>query len=195
MSDDDVRRERYDNRFAPNVEPINRLVDEIGQARRVSNLPLLDPTFGGVNASVLFMLKAPEADANPDLRGRRFLSLDNDDIVAARMFDTCRRFGMDREHLVAWNICPFPIRESAPDRSEFAAAAPYNARLLRMLTRLKAVVLLGAPARKGWYETGLGSITSATVFEGASPSPPGINRAHNLESYERAMSSAAVFAR
>ena len=101
MSNADVRRERNDDRYAQNVEPINRLVDEIGQVCGVANLPHLDPTFGGVNASVLFMLKAPEADANPDLLGRRFLSLDNDDIVAARMFETCRRFDMDRAYLAA----------------------------------------------------------------------------------------------
>lgn len=191
LASERVRYERLSRSSDPHVVPINQLVDRISVDRGAPNLPLIDPTFGGVGASVLLVLKAPEADADPSRRGRRFLSLDNDDAVAARMFATCVDVGLHRGDLVAWNICPFPIARSAPSAAELADARPYTARLLAMLPRLRGVVLLGSPAQKGWESGGFGSVTDAVVFRGASPSPPGINQQRNRESYEAAMAGAA----
>lgn len=190
MQDPAVRSARATHIYAPHIEPINRLVDQIGKDRGLTNLPYLDPSFGGTDALVLLMLKAPEADADPNRRGPRFLSLDNDDSVAARIFDTCQEVGLDRSQLTAWNICPFPIAGGSPSTSEFDKAAPYNQQLLKLLPKLKVIVLLGAPARDGWRRMGIRTRATA-IFEGASPSPPGINRPRNLQSYEAAMRAAA----
>lgn len=191
MRDPAVREQRLLCRMEPHVRPLNQLVDEIERERRVRNLPYIDPTFGGIHASVLLMLKAPEADANPVLAGRRFLSLDNDDPVAARIFSTCREVGLDRSELVAWNTCPFPIADARPSDEELRAAAPYTWDFVDWLAGLKVVVLLGAPARDSWRKYGPPVGSRVKVLTGASPSPPGINRPGNLESYEAAMRRAA----
>lgn len=190
MRDPAVRSARAADVYAPHVAPINRLVDAIGLDLGVANLPYLDPTFGGIDASVLLMLKAPEADADPGRSGPRFLSLDNDDPVAARIFDTCHEVGLERSHLAAWNICPFPISAGTPNAREYNQAMPYNRQFLSLLPNLRTVVLLGAPARDGWARFGLRAV-GAEIFVGASPSPPGINRPSNRASFETAMRSAA----
>lgn len=193
MQNPDVRLGRAARIYSPHVEPINRLVDTTCDVRRIENLPYLDPTFGGTEASLLLILKAPEADADPGRSGPRFLSIDNDDPVTARIYETCRREGLDRALLVAWNICPFPISGAAPNVDELNAAAPYNRKFLSLLPNLKAVVLLGVPAKAGWKRCGL-RVPGAAVFEGASPSPPGINQPRNMAAYETAMRNAAAVA-
>ncbi|WP_129978071.1 hypothetical protein [Rhodococcus sp. Q1] len=190
MRQPSVRADRAAHIYAPHVEPINRLVDTISNERQVENLPYLDPTFGGTEASVLLMLKAPEADADPSRSGARFLSLDNDDPVAARIFEACSKEGIDRSSLVAWNICPFPIVGSVPNAEELRRATPYNMQLLSLLPELKAVVLLGVPAKSGWKRCGF-RVPGAEIIEGASPSAPGINHPGNREAFESAMRSAA----
>lgn len=190
MSQPRVREQRANSRYLPHVEPINRLVDRIAADRNVRNLPYLDPTFGGTNARVLLVMKAPEADANPRRAGTRFLSMDNDDDGAENVFEACSRFGLDRSELAAWNVCPFPIRQGRPSDDELAAAAVYHRELLTLMPNLKVVVLLGQSAREGW-PSGIAGRHGCMVLEGASPSPPGVNRPHLRASFESSISRAA----
>ncbi|MGV9860864.1 hypothetical protein ACWDTD_19740 [Gordonia sp. NPDC003425] len=49
-----------------NVVELNRLVWRISKRENCERrLPYLDPTYGGVNADVVLLLKAPQADADP----------------------------------------------------------------------------------------------------------------------------------
>ncbi|MCD2116712.1 MULTISPECIES: uracil-DNA glycosylase family protein [Rhodococcus] len=110
--------------------------------------------------------------------------------MAARIFEACSKEGIDRSSLVAWNICPFPIVGSVPNAEELRRATPYNMQLLSLLPKLKAVVLLGVPAKSGWKRCGF-RVPGAEIIEGASLSAPGINHPGNREAFESAMRSAA----
>ncbi|MGK8511378.1 uracil-DNA glycosylase family protein [Nocardia asiatica] len=185
-----IRRERAAAAIEmPHVRALNQLIDRIEADTGFENLPYIDPLFGGVAAELLFVLKAPEGDASPDLRDRRFLSWDNDDVGAENFFRTCAAAGLDRARCTAWNACPFPITGGAPTRSELGRAEPYTRRMLGMLPQLRVVVLLGSPAQHAWRKMSLtgGDIQ---VVHGASPSPPGINQPRNRSSFEAAIRTA-----
>lgn len=187
LASDDVRDERAAAIRLPNVRPINDLIDEIGRDVGVENLAYNDPTFGGVDAEVLFVLKAPEGDASSDRNRVSFQSFDNDDSGAEFLFRTCNRLGLAREKCAGWNICPFPIEGKNPSRGELERARPYTMRALELLPHLKVVLLLGNPAQKGWEDRFLRRRPDVEVIPGASPSPPGINQKRNRDSFEDAI--------
>jgi uracil-DNA glycosylase len=187
------RRIRRDRAAAaielPHVRALNQLVDRIEADTGLDNLPYIDPLFGGVAAELLFVLKAPEGDASPELHDRRFLSWDNDDAGAANFFRTCAAYGLDRRRCTAWNACPFPIKGDTPSRFELGRAEPYTRRMLELLPQLRVVVLLGRPAQHAWMKMALTG-PDVQLVHGASPSPPGINHPRNRDSFEAAIRTA-----
>lgn len=191
LASDVVRSRRARRIREPHVEPINHLIDRIAHETGNSRLPYLDPTFGGVEAELLYVLKAPEADADPDRDGVRFLSLDNDDVGAAIMFESAASNGIRRERCAAWNICPFPIVGSNPSSWELQQSVPYHVELVKLLSRLRVVVLLGRPARDGWSSRRFGVPRDVAVVAGASSARPGIYTPANRQSFESAMRRAA----
>lgn len=190
LADRRVREERTAHVYDPHVAPINRLVDRIVEQEGCGRLPYADPLSGGVDAEVLFVLRAPEADADPDRPGTRFLSLDNDDRVAALQFATFQEVGLPRMRTTGWNLCPFPIANpgSAPTDAEVARSIPYHRALLGMLPNLKCVVLFGAAPRDLWPRRLHRHIPTIV---GASPGWPGIARPENRRSYDSAVVEAA----
>ncbi|BDE58651.1 hypothetical protein REA19_16670 [Prescottella equi] len=151
MRDDRLRAERASlARTARHVAPLNALVDQIGTEQGVQNLPLIDPTFGGADATVLFVLKAPEGDATPDRPGARFLSLDNDDLTAVDFFSLTQEAGLKRSSICPWNICPFPIEGAKATVGEVRRASAYHRRLFALLPNLRAIVLFGDSASAHW---------------------------------------------
>lgn len=188
---DNVRRERSRHIRDYPVGPVNELIEQVANDCCLPSLPYNDPLFGGVDAELLIMMKAPEADANPEKTGVRFLCFDNDDNGAANIFEAFRRDGIARRRCIAWNICPFPIEGNYPNASELRRATPYTQKLIALLPRLRVILLLGGPAAKGWNTRLLGGRQGIEVLVGASPSPPGINSPRNRESFERAVQHAA----
>ena len=82
---------------APNVVELNRLVWRISKRERCEGrLPYLDPTYGGVDAEIIILLKAPQADADPVKGPDRLISLDNDDDPASTLFALFQTLGLDR---------------------------------------------------------------------------------------------------
>ena len=149
LQDPTLRRARAEAAFtAPHVKPLNELVLEIETEQAATNLPLIDPTFGGTNARVLLMLKAPEGDATPRDHRAQFLSLDNDDPTAADYFQLTRDAGLDRTDLVAWNICPFPAEGKDPTATEVKRASRYHRRLFALLPKLEVIIWFGGVADK-----------------------------------------------
>ncbi|CAM3983195.1 uracil-DNA glycosylase [Tsukamurella ocularis] len=190
LGDPRVRRERAEHVRDPHVAPINALVDRIAEREGCGALPYADPLSGGVDAEVLFVLRAPEADADPDRVGTRFLSLDNDDRVAALQFSVFREVGLPRMRTAGWNLCPFPLANpgGAPTDAEVARAIPYHREMLAMLPKLKLVVLFGAAPRDRWPRR---LHRDVPTIVGASPGWPGISRPENRRSYDAAVVAAA----
>ena len=171
---------------APSVVEINRLIWRISRredtdGRLQDRLPYLDPTYGGVDADVIVLLKAPQADADPSRGAGRLISIDNNDSTAETLFDLFIELSIDRARCVAWNICPFPLREFDPAEDELRRGKEDFRSFLGLLKHPKTVLVLGAAVGRGWHEHSFGSIDpNLRVVCGPSPSPPGITKGDNL---------------
>lgn len=193
LKDDVLRSQRFEHaKQAPSVVELNRLVWRISEREgHPGRLPYLDPTFGGVDADVILLLKAPQADADPNRGTARLLSLDNDDRVAATLFDLFRELDIDRRRCVAWNICPFPIRKFDPDDDELAQGREDFRAFVGLIHQPKSVLVLGAKVRDGWKKHSFDAVAPGIqVVFGPSPSPPGINRPGSRDALRSALTDA-----
>ena len=132
----------------PHVVPITRLVDQI-RALVGRDVPYVDPTLGGVDAEVLFLLESPDRGAA--LRST-LLSPDNDDPEAANVWEFYRASGLSRDRCVHWYAVPWPLGDDRAARGtrrpEVESALPWLARFVDLLPRLRLVVTLGDLARQ-----------------------------------------------
>ncbi|EME66619.1 MULTISPECIES: hypothetical protein [Rhodococcus] len=179
LSDDTLRLARLEQaKKAPSVLELNRLIWRISNREEsLDRLPYLDPTYGGVDADVILLLKAPQADADPRRGAGRLISLDNDDEVAATLFEMFRELGIERRRCVAWNICPFEIRKFNPDDAELAKGKKYFRSFTELIHCPQTVLVLGSKVGDGWKKHSFDDVVpGAHVVFGPSPSPPGINR-------------------
>lgn len=131
-------------------------------------MPDFDPCDGGINAQVLFLLEAPGGRA----RSSGFVSRNNPDETARNSFELHREAGIPRELAALWNIVPWYVGSGTRIRpvevGDLIAARPHIEVLLSLMTRLKAVVLVG---RKAQRASGLFADFGLEVFESAHPSP------------------------
>lgn len=177
LSDPAARTARHAQLMEPHVAPLTAYVAELrDQAGPDASIPDFDPWDGGVTAELLYLLEAPGAKAV--LSG--FISRNNPDETAKNFFELNRAAGIPRERTVAWNIVPWYIgtgaRIRAADRSDIEAGLPALTRLLAILPKLKAVVLIGRKAERA------ASLLSqlrpeVRLFRSPHPSPLFINNA------------------
>ncbi len=78
MADRDYRAAQDENRYAPHVRPVNELVDELQDLDGRGWLPYVAPAHGGVEATVLSVLRDPGPKAQAGV-GTGFLCIENDD--------------------------------------------------------------------------------------------------------------------
>ncbi|MFD1148508.1 uracil-DNA glycosylase [Saccharothrix hoggarensis] len=157
---------------APHLAKLTEFARRVATERK-ADVPLFDPASGGVNAKVLLLLESP-GPASASTTGSGFNSLDNDDPTAANVFTAMAEAGLSRRVCLNWNVVPWYLSNRAPTPAELRAAVPYLVELLRMLTSLKAVVVLGRPAGTGWTLSGRGH--KLKVSNAPHPSPLSINR-------------------
>ncbi len=154
---------------APHLAKLTEFAERIATERK-ADVPLFDPASGGVNSKVLLLLESPGAASS----GSGLNSPDNDDPTAANVFAAMAEAGLSRRVSLSWNVVPWYLSNREPTPAELRAAVPYLVELLRMLTALKAVVVLGRPAGTGWTLSGRGH--KLQVFNAPHPSPLSINR-------------------
>ncbi|MCE6996637.1 uracil-DNA glycosylase [Saccharothrix sp. S26] len=154
---------------APHMAKLTEFAQRIATERK-ADVPLFDPASGGVKSKVLLLLESP----GPASSGSGFNSPDNDDPTAANVFAAMAEAGLSRRVSLSWNVVPWHLNNREPSPADLRAAVPYLVELLRMLTELKAVVVLGRPAGTGWTLSGRGH--KLKVFNAPHPSPLHINR-------------------
>ncbi len=138
-------------------------------------IPYFDPWDGGIDAEVLFLLEAP----GPKTWESGFVSRNNPDETAKNFFELNNEVGLDRKRTVIWNIVPWYIgteNKIRPANSDDIALGMKSiVELLRLLSNLKAIVLVGRKAQSA--EKLVREIAEhLAIFKSPHPSPMFINR-------------------
>lgn len=161
MSNARYRAEQWADRYAPHVEPINRLVDELGSTGDGPTPPYVAPMYRGVAAPILAVLRDPGPKAG-GAQGSGFLSVENDDQTAERQCAFFSDAGIAAADVVPWNAYPWYIN-AKPNRTQLAAGVEPLRRLIDLLPELRVVLVLGKDAQAGWtlFERAHGRLLTA----------------------------------
>jgi hypothetical protein len=178
MRDLEVRQHRREMLNVPHVAPLTQFVDRL-RLRDDAEYPYFDPLDGGTRASLLFLFEKPgpmtAGDYNP--KGSGFISRDNDDPTAEATFWFMQEAGIPRAKTVIWNVVPGWNGTRRITSGELHNGVRDFERLLPLLPRLRAVVLVGTKAAKARP-----LIKSLRVFASDHPSP--LVRARYLERWQ-----------
>jgi len=124
---------------------VEALRQEVGKD---AHIPYFDPWDGGVDAQVLLLLEAP----GPRGCEVRFVSRNNPDETARTSSRINLAAGLDRKRTVVWNYRALYIGTGAKIHAatctDIKAGIPLLLRLLSLLPRLRAVVLIGRKAER-----------------------------------------------
>lgn len=144
-----ARVSRSDQLGEPHVAPLTAFVSELrAEFGAAASIPDFDPWDGGTEAEVLFLLEAPGARAVAS----GFISRNNPDETAKNFFELNHEAGIPRRRTVTWNVVPWYIWTKTTirpaTRADIQAADLALRRLLALLPRLRAVVLVGRAAER-----------------------------------------------
>ena len=157
MAYPEARAERmarlHDGHIAPLTRYVERLRQQVGKQ---DGVPYMDPLDGGINARVLLLLEAPggKAAAGDGGAGSGFVSRNNNDATAARVFASCKDAGLQREQTLMWNIVPWYVGTdgviAAVKAQDIQEGREHLRQLITLLPQLQVVVTFGRPAALGW---------------------------------------------
>lgn len=165
LKDPQERERRRGSLTLPHVAPLTALVDEIRRKEGLNeDVPYFDPIDGGVNARVLFLLKAP----GPGAVESGFVSHSNPDQSAKNFSELLEEAEVARDRTVTWNLVPWALRDrygnvrpvTSDDEED---ARPYLKQLFLLLPQLRLVVLMGQSARAARKTVGV--LTRAKIIE------------------------------
>ena len=161
--------------YDAHITPLTTLVDWIRAEQGVSKkIPYFDPWDGGIFAKVLFLLEAP----GPKSVDCDFVSKDIPDPTAKNLNELIQEAGISRKDIVIWNVVPWYIGDGKKIRpakkSDINSGQKYLERLLFLLPRLEAVVLLGKNPQKA--KKIIKSNINCQIFETYHPSNRVFNR-------------------
>jgi len=151
MADPSFRRQQWEDRYAPHVEPINRLVDRLREERG-DRIPYMAPHYGGTEAEVLFIFQDPGPGTDDSRDGSGFLSCENDDPSAQLLAECMEAAGLSPSRVVAWNAYPWalPPGQSSPSSNDLTEGLDPLQQLLEALPKLKVVAPMGKVAHEAW---------------------------------------------
>jgi uracil-DNA glycosylase len=133
----------------PHIEPVTAFVEALRSEVGTTGIPYFDPWDGGINAECLFLLEAPGRKAST------FISRNNNDETAKNFFTLNDEAGLSRKRTVTWNIVPWYIgtetKIRAATKRDIEAGEKHLNRLLNLLPKLRAVVLVGLKAQEADY--------------------------------------------
>jgi hypothetical protein len=144
MADHKYRNDQYKHRYDHHIAPINRFVDKLNKAEGLK-APYIAPIYRGVRARSLSVLSNPGPGANSS----GFLSVENDDPSAERMFNMLTDAGIDLSDTVPWNAYPWYINRK-PKVAEISVGVEHLMRIIDLLPMLRVVILHGNDAKQSW---------------------------------------------
>jgi len=148
MRDQAFREAQWDRRYEPQVEPLNRYIDELGERDDVGHPPYIAPMYRGIDAPVLSVFRDPGPKAGGP-EGSGFLCVENDDPSAERLWHFLDEAGMDHRDVVPWNAYPWYIN-AKPSTAQLRDGVEPLRRVIELMPRLQVVILHGNDATRGW---------------------------------------------
>lgn len=182
LRDPEAREARRRLLSEPHIRPLTAYVEQL-RDRSPDEFPDFDPLDGGVDARLLFLLEKPGPMTSASRTGRAgsgFISRDNDDPTAEAIFNFMGDAGIPRRETVLWNVIPGWNRTRKVTTREMREGALEALRLVQLLPRLKAVVLVGERAKSALPLLSQGAFS---LFASRHPSP--IMRACRFEEWKR----------
>ena len=172
-----AREARRTQLHEPHIAPLSTFVQNLrSEVGPDAAIPDFDPWDGGTEAEVLYLLEAPGRKA---IRSG-FISRNNPDETAKNFFELNRDAGIPRKRTVTWNIVPWYIgtgtRIRAAKPADIHAGTSSLSRLLTLLPRLRAIVLIGQKAGHA-AELMEQLYPRARIFQSPHPSPLFVNNA------------------
>lgn len=135
-------------------------------------VPDFDPLDGGDGAKVLFLFEKPgpmtSTERGQERPGSGFISRDNDDLTAEATFHFMQKAGLDRRATTVWNMVPWWNGVRAIRADELRAGMNALDDLLKLLTDLRVVVLVGRKASRARSHL---EASGLPVLESVHPSP------------------------
>lgn len=133
---------------SPHMQPLTSYVESLRKRYPGTEFPDFDPLDGGVNAEILFLLHRPGGKALLSKGGSGFVSRDNDDAVAERIFDLMKKACIPRDKVVLWNYkAGYKNPGETEDDSKQYIKVDLQA-FKKLIPSLKVVVMVGKEAKR-----------------------------------------------
>jgi hypothetical protein len=146
MADKEFKKQQGDRRYDTHVALINYYVDHLSSKGQI---PYVAPLYGGVNATLLSILRDPGPMTQNNDKGSGFICMENDDQTAEALYNHYKAAGISACDIVPWNAYPWYINKE-PSASQLKVGAETISYLLTMLKNLRVVMLHGNAAHKAW---------------------------------------------
>ena len=192
-------QEKAKHLFDPHMAPLTQYVLKMRQELPDRSVPFFDTDDGGIHGRVLLLKEAP----GPTAIYSQFVAPENGGQTAKNMRELRIEAGLEQRFVVNWNIVPWYVGNEtktkiAPaSKHDIDESAHYIQMLLDMLPDLRAVVLMGGKAQKGWRIRKFRTVAGLEVIETSHPSPLAVNtrqgaRESIVAGFKRAQQLAAV---
>ena len=131
------------------LENLNQFVQKIRKEMDLTEeIPHFDPQNGNEKARVLFILEAPGRKAVKS----GLISFENPDQSARNFREQLKKANIKRSEIALWNIVPWYLGDSNKIRPagvrDIKMALKYLSQLIKNLSDLKFIVLVGEKARR-----------------------------------------------
>jgi hypothetical protein len=139
MRDPQFRQQQVDGLRAPQIAPVNALVNELIDPSGRGWVPYVAPVYGGVDARVLNIHRDPGPKTHSQYGGSGFLCTENDDASAERFATLLDSAGIAVSETLSWSAYPSYINRK-PRAAELEGGVEPLRRLLGLLPRLRVVM-------------------------------------------------------
>ncbi len=169
--------EKAKHLFEPHMEPLTNYVLKMRQEAPGKSVPFFDTDDGGIHGRVLILKEAP----GPTAIHSQFVAPENGGQTAKNMREMRIEAGLDQKFVVNWNIVPWYVgnetrtRIAPASKNDMDESRPYLQILLDLLPNLRAVVLMGGKAQKGWITGKFRTVSGLEIIETSHPSPLAVN--------------------
>lgn len=170
-----IREARINSLSEPHIVELTNFVDRLREDTELGeNIPYFDPSDGGKNAEILFLLEAP----GPKAVQSGFVSRNNNDKTAENFFRLNAAAGIDRKRTIMWNIVPWHVNPKiGPTPSELDFGLIYFLKLLDLLPKhqLRFVICVGKKAYIAAIQTLTEKRPEISIIESEHPSATNVN--------------------